>query len=476
MKSLFNTTFPRRKYSLVLLMITCSLAFIHFSSRKAISKADAKTFLVAQVSNDETYCDGFEDIQINPFWTVTNSTAPPATSSLLFAPLAHSGSASITLSQPNFVTPGFGASLTHNFATPQKGKVAVWMYDSAPGFPSLSAFLSIATQNGFCLVGVQNVYLGSNAPPLSAQADPTQYAVILGDLSQPVERSQGWHYFEIFADSTKCEVSIDSQLVSSKSGDFRFSSLSLAFNGINLYPLLYTPYTQYFFDDFCFEPVNSNEFAINFSTFIPGNSIAGPPQSRGNCPPKLLYFAGDDRGFSSTATSYRTRQLITIAPDEGTFVKAGTVYNLVGETRSYASDALADGKIDAADNDDVLHDCHLLHDKATASNDRMHIIAYRINDKKIGIRLFGSAGDPLVFVPNDLKDIDWDFTLTIDISGQRPHWTLQGLDDGFPAFEIYINGTPIYTRDAPPPYSFQDLLKLLPGYGDVTVNRSGDLP
>ena len=87
--------------------------------------------------------------------------------------------------------------------------------------------------------------------------------------------------------------------------------------------------------------------------------------------------------------------------------------------------------------------------------------------------LLGSAANPLV---RGAFDIDWAFSLTLNTSGPKPHWTLQGLDDGFPAFEIYINGKPIYTRDAPPPYTLADILKLLPVVGDGLVNKSGDFP
>jgi hypothetical protein len=218
------------------------------------------------------------------------------------------------------------------------------------------------------------------------------------------------------------------------------------------------------------------EFSISFTTFIASNSITGPPQSRCGSG-EQLFFAGDDRGLDPTAGSFRTRQLVTVITEESVDVdgiKAGSDQNLVGETKAYAPDALP--TIDASDDDGVLHDCHLLHDRDTASSSNMHINGSRIDAHTVSVHLFGSVGNPLINVPDRLKTIDWDFTLSLDTSGSRPHWALQGVDDGFPSFEIYINDSAIYTRNAPPPYTFQDLLKLLPGRGDVLVNLSGDLP
>ena len=47
--------------------------------------------------------------------------------------------------------------------------------------------------------------------------------------------------------------------------------------------------------------------------------------------------------------------------------------------------------------------------------------------------------------------------------------------DGFPAYELYVNGQTIYTYSpGPGPYGFGDILKLFPPL-DVSVNSSGDL-
>lgn len=44
------------------------------------------------------------------------------------------------------------------------------------------------------------------------------------------------------------------------------------------------------------------EFTFNVTTFIPANFVEGPPQTRSECRGRPLFFAGDDRGFSSSCT------------------------------------------------------------------------------------------------------------------------------------------------------------------------------
>ena len=223
----------------------------------------------------------------------------------------------------------------------------------------------------------------------------------------------------------------------------------------------------------------AKQFTINVSTFIPGNHVVGPPQAfcLNFSEPragiwKQLFFAGDNRSFSATAGSYKTRQLVTVvakeAADEDGIKDDTTPANLVGETKAYASDALEDGSIDAADDDGVLNDCHLLHDRGRASNASMRISVTRIDAHKVSAHLFGGAANPLVI---GAPAIDWDFTITLDTSGSQPQWTLQGAHDSFPAYEIYINNVSIYAFDpGPPPYTLVDHLGGLFPPLDISVD------
>jgi hypothetical protein len=231
---------------------------------------------------------------------------------------------------------------------------------------------------------------------------------------------------------------------------------------------------------------SASTFKVSFSTFIPTNYLDGPPQAfcikapEFKLPPVIhgpqhIVFAGDDRGFDPNATSFRTRQTVGVVPEQSTNESGVDTppAEQVGESKSYAPDALADGKLTAADDDATLHDCHLLDNRAFASTDGMHVDVTRVNAHQVKAHLYGGAGNPLVF---GAPAIDWDLNLTIDTSGSKPHWTLTGAHDGFPAYEVYVNGQTLYTYSpGPGPYGFGDILKLFPPL-DVSVNTSGDLP
>jgi hypothetical protein len=229
----------------------------------------------------------------------------------------------------------------------------------------------------------------------------------------------------------------------------------------------------------------ASEYKVSFSTFIPTNYLTGPPQAFCIVPPQLwppaihgpqgLVFAGDDRGFDPNATSFRTRQTVGLVPEQSASSSGVSTpaAEAVGESKAYAPDALAgDNRIDPADDDATLGDCHLLHARGTASTSNMHVDVTRVNDHQVKAHLYGGAGNPLVV---GAPAIDWDLTLTIDTSGTAPHWTLAGAHDGFPAYEVYVNGQTLYTYSpGPGPYGFGDIAKLFPPL-DVNVNASGDL-
>jgi len=231
------------------------------------------------------------------------------------------------------------------------------------------------------------------------------------------------------------------------------------------------------FDDFVITPARPSEYQVEFSTFIRGNSLIGPPQSRCGRG-EQLYFAGDDRAPASMANSFRTRQIVTVITDavaDGDGLKDGTPpLNLVGVTKSYAPDALP--TIDSSDDDfPDLDDCHLLHDMARAGNDGMSVSVVRTGVSSLAVHLSGSVGNPLVRGAGTIASIDWDLILTLESNGSTTAWTLTGTDDGFPSFELYVNGHPIYVRDVPPPYDAQTLRRLLPGVGDRTIALGGEL-
>jgi hypothetical protein len=224
-------------------------------------------------------------------------------------------------------------------------------------------------------------------------------------------------------------------------------------------------------------------YRIDVTTFIAGNYVPGPPWNLCRPPrsaPLRIYYAGDDRGFSAHSLAYRTNQQVIVVPDADIdadgWADDTEKVNDTNPTHAYASDAIADGKIDAADNDEVLGDCHLLHAVGEATTENMRIAVNRVGAHQVLARFVGDAADPLVFVPHQSFGASWDLTVTIDDSGEEPRVTVFGDHDGFPELEVYINDVHVYGWAAPPfPYSFTDTLALLPPM-EVPVEVASDLP
>ena len=224
-------------------------------------------------------------------------------------------------------------------------------------------------------------------------------------------------------------------------------------------------------------------FDVSFSLFIPANNLTGGPSQTclysGEIIPRQLYFKGDDRTFGASTKRYRGRYVFKASPDDQTLaggVVVGSLRRLVGQTREYASDAIRNnGRLGPEDDDRVLRDCRLLTNFRTARNTEMRLSSSRINSKEISMRIYGYLGNPLITpeVP-----ADWDITLTLNTSGTQPRWTLTGSHDGFPAYELYIDGRLIYKSDpGPAPYSFTRQIRKLFAPMDVAIStRSGVLP
>ena len=236
----------------------------------------------------------------------------------------------------------------------------------------------------------------------------------------------------------------------------------------------------------------ADEFKISFSAFIPHDNVPGPPLDTCRTTPphplrRDLYYRGDTRSFGATATSYRVRQKLTVIPDAGATesvdaagLKTGSIQNLIGQSRSYADDALLNnGTLDDGDNDDIEDDCVLFHKAATAQVTQGHpmtVTVNRINEHKVEVHLTGGPPNPLSELARLVATLDWDFTITIDTSGDKPHWTLEGAHDGFPAYEIYINDVAIDTYSpGTPPFTLQHTRALMPPL-DISLSKQGDLP
>jgi hypothetical protein len=228
-------------------------------------------------------------------------------------------------------------------------------------------------------------------------------------------------------------------------------------------------------------------FTIEFATFIPANHLVAPsihPQAYGRfIPPSRLAFAGDDRGFDVDATSFRAKQVVTVVPDESADadgLQEGSKHNLGGTTESFdARLALADGRIDEADRTGAPGDRKIMHEEVAVNTEGMIIDdPIRLGPHRVFVRLRTAlVGGPRNRLIVGSPSIDWDIGITIDTSGPEPIYEVAGVWDGYPAAELYINRRPVFTfTPGSESGSCRDLLKLLPGYGDVRFVRSGRLP
>ena len=97
---------------------------------------------------------------------------------------------------------------------------------------------------------------------------------------------------------------------------------------------------------------------------------------------------------------------------------------------------MANGTIDAADEDGIPNDCDLFHDSGFAGTSTFTQSVNRIDPHTVQISLHGWPADPLII---GSPHIDWNLTITIDTTDpNRPHYTINGTHDGFPDHEIYI--------------------------------------
>jgi hypothetical protein len=216
--------------------------------------------------------------------------------------------------------------------------------------------------------------------------------------------------------------------------------------------------------------VEAKTYEIQITTFIPTEVVLYGYVS---C---LDWLEGDNRGFDSGATSFRTRQKVKIDPNcRADGLVPNSWWADVGVSRCYANDGVVAGHIlPAAKADTVLGDCHYkVHQKKGIQGEdwwQSALVYKRPSDGVVEVYASCKAYVPVVpFAPA----IDYCFTLTFSPSCTDPavtHWTLSGTHDGFPSYEIYVNGTAIYQ------YAAQSIGGLFgPDCGLVPVQRDGNL-
>lgn len=185
---------------------------------------------------------------------------------------------------------------------------------------------------------------------------------------------------------------------------------------------------------------------ITFSAFIPDDNIDAPAAAANfpnlfHCLLNDCVYEGDNRGFSASATSYRVRQKITLAPadPETPFgYRAGTIApNLVLPSSLYdkASSLGTDGKLtQQAKNDSQLNDGTLKIATDVADNSSMQVATTRANSVGMRADLSGDVTNP---IPYFACNITWSLSVAVDRS-VSPSISLSGTRGRFPAYDMTV--------------------------------------
>jgi hypothetical protein len=201
--------------------------------------------------------------------------------------------------------------------------------------------------------------------------------------------------------------------------------------------------------------------------------VLGPafhPQSySGLFPPTRLAFAGDGRGFDVDSEAFRVRQFVTVIPDaaeDADGLAEGSAQNIGGVSASFeARRAGTAGRGSEAGFRGM---------RAVDTAGMVIEGPVRLGPRAVRVRL---RTTPLRGPRNGLlagsPSIDWDLTITIDTSGVEPVYEVTGTWDGYPAMELAINRERVLAFM--PGSGTVELLKLLPGYGDVSFAGRGVL-
>ena len=129
----------------------------------------------------------------------------------------------------------------HTFATPWRGTLSVWFYDTAPGSETLyvGLFANYSDPNGGFAVNV-------------ADWNSSHYVwggPGVGESPTSVPRTIGWHEFKLRVATEGFDAFIDGILVGSIPGNFDFRDVRLQLSGP-----IWRPNATFYFDDFTFAP------------------------------------------------------------------------------------------------------------------------------------------------------------------------------------------------------------------------------
>ncbi|MBJ6364340.1 DUF3238 domain-containing protein [Paenibacillus sp. GCM10012307] len=162
---------------------------------------------------------------------------------------------------------------------------------------------------------------------------------------------------------------------------------------------------------------STQKWDIRYTTFIPMDYAENP----WSLVDSIKYFSGDNRSFSSTASSFRTRADVSVC-----FCSAAQSVGLnryIGETVGYDNNK---NEIPGA--------------RARASENGITLSSQELSTSKIKFKVTHAVNNPLVASP----DIDYNYTGTFFSNGS---FTIVGDHDQAPSHELYIKlpGQTTYT-------------------------------
>lgn len=202
-------------------------------------------------------------------------------------------------------------------------------------------------------------------------------------------------------------------------------------------------------------PQERNSFRVELKVFLPQETVSVPQ----HMPQLGIVLKGDDRGFSSTSKEYRLAQTATLVPsvvwdDDG--IANGSIANSAGQFEAFQTGSSVNPEsgrltVEALDEPytEALKGVPYRLDWATLDADKhLSVTALpRPNPSTSVANFVGEAPDPLL---PGFCEVEWDFDVIIDTTiPAAPTATLAGWHSGMPAYEIYIDGQPVY-RWMPP--------------------------
>jgi hypothetical protein len=204
-----------------------------------------------------------------------------------------------------------------------------------------------------------------------------------------------------------------------------------------------------------------NKFEVRLRTFIPSRAVyaAPAPPLDINCRTSftLCLYSGDNRAFSPNIGTHRTLQNVIVRA-------AGAGNPIIGvPTRNFC----ATNQYNPSQGNAVAgqpswwwtlrpNQLPIRSRRLPLTNTNNIVRAERVNANTVKVQLVLAAGNPFAG-----PEIDANINVFIrKNAGAQPEYRVEGNHDGFPAYELYINGTRVYDFD--PKTRNQDPASLFP--------------